>query len=137
MNAKRICLGALAILLAVVTVPIGVGAVAIPFPGGLPSLGGEHVQVAVHPAAAEASVDGRLLRVIAVTADPEQTAIGYEFVGRAEDGDFVTIAPRPRLVLDDGSLVPFIGNAAAGSREPSSSRPCQQACQRRRCSWMA
>ncbi len=116
MDLKRLLYAVMAVGLLAVAAPVGIGAVDIPFPGGLPSTQGAEVQLAASSSGATARVDGRELGVSRVVADPEQTAIGYEVLGRTEDGEFLTIAPRPRLVLLDGTVATLIGNASAGSR---------------------
>jgi len=59
---------------------------------------------------ASAVVDGRSLTLTNIVSDAEQTAISYAVVPSRGDGPFVTIAPRPRLALSDGTLVPFVSN---------------------------
>lgn len=61
-------------------------------------------------------VDGRRFTVTDVLADGATTAISYNVQGSDQDGLFVTIAPRPRLVLSDGTIVPFQWNATDRER---------------------
>ena len=108
----------IAAAVAAITVPAGISAGAFP---GLPGAfrgaqeaakDGYGTQVA-----GSVQVAGRTLRVTAVFADPEQTAVSYQFVGVPGDGPFETIMPRPRLVLEDGTLVAFIANSQSAAQD--------------------
>jgi len=64
----------------------------------------------------EARVDGAVLRLTGVYGDPEQTVFAYEIEGRSGDAESGAIADKPRLVLQDGSIVPLVWNATDPSR---------------------
>jgi ADP-ribose pyrophosphatase YjhB (NUDIX family) len=88
------------------TAPIALHAAGIPvFPGGLLSSQVGTQQGAAREVASETSVAGRTLRITSVLADPEQTVVAYQVVGRPDDGGYVMPVPRPRLVLDDGTIL--------------------------------
>lgn len=105
----------LAACVALAGVPLTLGAVGVPFPGALPSLDAGFSQSHNTSAGQASNRDGRTLRITGIVADREQVAIGYEILGRPDDGQFQTITAPPRLVLTDGSPVRFIGNAATGN----------------------
>ena len=83
-----------------IVAPLGVSAFGrASFPGGLGSSQQSADSGFASQLAQSVTVDGREMRLTSITSDPEQTQIAYSVTGRPEDGEFVTIAPRPRLVL--------------------------------------
>lgn len=98
--------------LILVGLPLVLSAQGVPrFPGGLGSTAkGVDSGIAVG-GGGHVDVDGRRMMIRSILADAEQTVLAYEFFGTEADGPFMTIAPRPRLVLPDGTLVPFVGNS--------------------------
>jgi hypothetical protein len=82
----------------------------VEFPGGLGSVTRGAANGQAETVAARVDVDGRVFAVLAVIADPEQTAIAYRVSGTTADGQFVTIGARPRLLLGDGTIVQVTAN---------------------------
>jgi hypothetical protein len=119
MNKKRVLI-CLAAAVALITVPVSLSASgAVDLPGALPGARSAGRDGFVVSLSRETVIDGRHLKVTSVLADAEQTVIGYQWTGAPEDGPFVTIAPRPRLVLEDGTIIPSVGN---GQSEEDRSR---------------
>ena len=105
--------------LCTLAIPLGIAALETPsFPGAPWASVNEGTDAGMAAATnAQVTVDGVTLRVTSVLADPEQTLFAYKVEVSASEDQFMTIAPRPRLLLSDGTLVNFISNAQDGNAQ--------------------
>lgn len=82
---------------------------------GFPGMPWDQAPPDARTATGAASADGATLRVTATYGDPEQTVLSYVISASPEDGIGGIDAP-VRLLLDDGTALPLVWNAADPTR---------------------